>query len=123
MLLRDEMKKRIGYFIEKVNDPLAKAIIFYANRYPEPTRENVVYNNCLILFDIEDKFFECWKTSPRTPLFRALFKILKVKYAQSANWRNFLDWFLAMVKASGWKPFNPNRQMACWKGGGHGFSG
>ena len=105
------------YFIEKVNEPLVWLIILYARRYPEPTHDNVVHPNSHILLDIREKFFECWKTKPRTPLYRALFRLVIVKYEHSATYRCMFDWMLMMIEKSGWKKWNPNRQMACWKGG------
>ncbi|KKM30270.1 hypothetical protein LCGC14_1566130, partial [marine sediment metagenome] len=33
------------YFIEKVNEPLVRAITLLANRYPEPTRINCYHPN------------------------------------------------------------------------------
>lgn len=107
---------RRDYFIEKVNAPLVWFIIKYANRYPEPTHENVVHPNSQILLELKDKFFECWHTRPRTPLYMALWRVVIVKYEHSATYRYMLDWFLMMVQKSNWKHWNPNRQMACWRG-------
>jgi len=104
------------YIIDKVNEPLVKAIVILANRYEKPTHENCVHPNTHILLDLEAEFFRCWDTSRSYSLFRALWRVVEVKYEHSPNWRNFLDWVLMMVQKSNWKPFNPNRQMHCWKG-------
>lgn len=114
-MLKHQMKDAIDYFVEKVDTPLAKAIIFYARRYPEPTRENCMYPNSLRLLDMRDKFREQWDFRGRQPLFEALWKLLIVKYEHSPQYRNVLDWVLMMIPDD-WKPFNPNRQMMCWKG-------
>ena len=103
------------YIIEKVNRPLAKAIIILAGRYPEPTHENVLHPNSHRLLDIETKFFICWDTRGGQPLSKALFRIVIVKYEHSPNYRNFLDWLFMMVDGN-WKHWNPTRQMPLWRG-------
>jgi len=104
------------YIIEKANKPLAKAIIILAGRYDKPTHENVVHPNVHLLLDIEEEFFKCWDTRGGTPLYRALFRIVEVKYEHSPNWKNFLDWAIMMIEKSKWKRWDPNRQMSLWKG-------
>ena len=104
------------YIIDKVNEPLLKAIVLLAGRYPKPTHENVVHPNSHILLDIEDEFFMRWETNRSHTLFRALWRVLIVKYEHSPNWRNMLDWAIMMIQKSNWKPFNPNRQMTTWRG-------
>ena len=108
------------YIIDKVNEPLLAKIVTLAFRYPAPTREGVgkvVHPNSLILLDIQDEFFRHWVTSRSNSLFRALWRVLIVKYEHCPNLRNMLDWFFMMTQKSNWKPFNPNRQMTTWKGG------
>lgn len=104
------------YFIEKVNEPLVRAITLLANRYPEPTRINCYHPNTHRLMDMEDKFFEHWDFErARNPVIRALFKMLIVKYEHSPAWRNMLDWAIREIPDD-WKPFDTSRQMQCWKG-------
>lgn len=102
------------YIIEEVNRPLWLDIITLGKRYDEPAHENVVHPNTHRLLDMRDEFFRCWKV-PRK-FFEPLWRIVIVKYEHSPNWRNFLDWVIMKVQSSGWKPFNPNRQMPLWKG-------
>jgi len=114
------------YVIKEVNEPLAKAfiamgeIVTRTRGYPEPTREGVgkvVHPNSLILLDIRDEFLECWDMRRSPALFKALWKIVIVKYEHSPNWRNMLDWAIMKIQESNWKPFNYNRQMTTWRGG------
>ena len=114
--LKHQMKDAIDYFVERVNKPLVKAIVLLGERYPEPTRENTLHPNTHRLLDIRDKFFECWEVEARASLLKVLFRILIVKYEHSPTWRNMFDWFLKEMPDD-WKPFNPSRQMKCWKGG------
>jgi len=107
---------RRDYIIEKVNAPLLWLIIKYANRYPEPTPENVVHPNSHRLLEFRDEFFKYWKTDRSSALYKSLWKVVIVKYEHSPNWRNMLDWLFMVVGESDWKPFNPNRQMHQWKG-------
>ncbi len=115
MFLKYQMKEGLAYFIDKVDKPLVKAIVFLAGRYPDPTHETVLHPNSHRLLDIRDKFLRCWDFGDRNPLFLALFKLLVVKYEQSPQYRNVLDWFIGEIPPD-WKPFNVNRQMRCWKG-------
>jgi len=119
MFLYQEMKEKIDYFVEKVNEPLAKVIIVFAGRYPEPTRENCQYHNTHILLDIQAEFFKKWDFKSRTPLVKALWRVLIVKYEHCPNYRYALDWILMKIPDD-WKPFDTNRQIECWKGDRHG---
>jgi len=113
--LKHQMKDAIDYFVEKVNRPLVKVIVTLGGRYPEPTRENTLHPNTHRLLDIRDDFFKHWEVSGREPLLKALWRILIVKYEHSPAWRNMLDWFIKEIPCD-WKPFNPVRQMKCWRG-------
>lgn len=115
MLLREEMKEDIKYFEDEVNAPIAWLVHLYAKRYPQPTHENCVHPNSHILLDLEVEFFKDWDFKGRTQLLEDLWKIVIVKYEHSPNWRYCLDWFIMMVQKSGWKPWNPVRQMECWR--------
>ena len=115
--LKNQMKEQIDHFVKKVNEPLIKANVTLALRYPEPTHENVLFPNSHRLLDMRDKFFECWDVGgARKPLFEALWRILIVKYEHSPPYRNMLDCIIMMIPKD-WKPFNYSRQMRCWKGG------
>ena len=120
MLLREEMRKKFYYYVHSVNHPLVAAITLYGMRYPEPMREGenkVDLPNALILMDIRDEFFKKWDTRGRHDFYVAVWRALIVKYVHSANYRNFINWVIMMIQKSGWKPFNPERQMELWKGG------
>ena len=106
---------RRDYFIKEVNIPLVVKIMELADKYPEPTHDNVVYPNSHRLLEIQDSFFEHWDFESRNPLVKALFRVVINKYEHSAPYRNALDWFVMVVQQD-WKPFNYNRQMRCWKG-------
>ena len=110
-MIKEDMRGAIDYFVEKVNRPLAKAIMVLGMRYPEPTHENVWHPNSRRLLNLRDEFYECWAENPLT---RILWKILIVKYEHSPNWQHYLDWFIMKIPED-WKPFNPNRQMECWR--------
>ena len=115
MFLKHQMRDNLNYFVKKVDAPIAWLVISYAERYPEPTHENVMYHNSHILLNIRDEYFKKWDMGSRTPVFKSLWKLLIVKYEQSPQYRYALDWFLMMIPED-WKPFNPVRQMMCWKG-------
>ena len=104
------------YIIDEVNEPLLAKIVQIAFRYDKPTHDNVTHPNSHILLDIEEQFFASWVTSRSNSLFRALWRVLIVKYEHSPNWRNMLDWAIMKIQDSNWKPFNTNRLMYCWKG-------
>ncbi len=110
------MKEYITYFQYQANKPLLKAIVTLGGRYPEPTHNNVEYQNSHRLLDMEVEFFERWDVGNRKPLLKILWRILIVKYEHSPNWRHMLDWVIMMIPED-WKPFNPHRQMELWRGG------
>jgi len=104
------------YFIERVNAPLAKAIVILGGRYPEPTKENLLHPNSQRLLEWWIEFNQVWNLPKRLKLLTdALWRVLINKYEHSPNWRNLLDWVFMKARATNWKPFNPNRQMTLWR--------
>ena len=120
MFLKYKMKEHLPYYIKYVDTPIAWAIVFWANRYPELVREELLHPNSMRLFDIYKKFPENWDFGFRQHVLKAVFKLVIVKYEQSQNYRNLLDWVLMLIKD--WKPFNFDRQMQGWIGGKNGIS-
>lgn len=104
-----------GYFMEKVNKPLEKAIVILGNRYPEPTKLSCIYPNSHRLLDIRDKFFEYENNRLKRALFSVLFKILIVKYEHSPYYSGRFDWFIEEINKSGWKQRALNHPTQCWK--------
>jgi len=85
----------------KVNKAMLKAIILLANRYEEPTHENVLHPNSHILLDIRDKFLE-YETNPsRRELFCAVFRVVIHKNEDPYYGRR-LDWLIEMIANSDW---------------------
>lgn len=109
------MLERIEYFVDKVNNPLLKDIVTLGGLYPEPTIENCKHPNSWILIGWRDEFFKRWVVPGRESLLRAIWRIVIVKYEHCPVYRNMLDWIFMKFPASGWKPWNPNRQMECWR--------
>ncbi len=117
MYLKHLMKENLAYYIPKVDTPIAWLIVRYAKLYPEPVREELLHPNSIRLFDVWQEFLKHWDFGFRQPVFDALFKLVIVKYEQSPQYRNVLDWVFMMVTE--WKPFDFTRQMLCWKGDRH----
>lgn len=107
---------RRAYFIEEVNEPLVGSIIKLATKYPEPISENVVHPNTQVLLDLEEKFFKCWKTTPRGILYKTVFRLLQTKIEHSATYREMFNWLIYEInKDKRWKHFDSVRQMNCWR--------
>jgi len=88
-------------YAEKVNRAMYKALVLLANRYEEPTHENVLHPNSHKLLDIRDKFFT-WEDNPsRTNLFKAVFRVGIHKYEDPYYGRR-LDWLVEMIVNSDW---------------------
>ena len=111
-ILRGEMR---DYFIDKVKSPLMKAIVIIGNRFPEPTRENVLHPNSQRLLDIQDKFFEYENNSGRKALFKAAFRIMIAVYEHDPYYHYRFDWFLEMISKSGWKVRSYGHPVTHWK--------
>ena len=89
--------------MEKVNKPLMKAGITLANRYPEPTVENLLHPNSKRLLAIRDKYMEYDTNERRKAVFGAAFRVLIAKYEHSAQYRYPIDWVIEEIIKSGWK--------------------
>ena len=112
MILKHKMRNNLPYYIKWVDKPIACLIVFWAKKYPEPKREELLHPNSRILFDIWQEYPKHWTFGIRNLVFDALFKLAIVKYEQSPQYRNVADWVLMMIE--NWKPFNFDRQMKGW---------
>jgi len=94
------------YYIDKVNNPLLKAITILANRYPEPKREGdgkIVYPTSLRLLEILETYLE-YEGNPRLrELGKAVFRVIIAKNEHSPNYRYRFSWFFEQV-SKGMKP-------------------
>jgi len=92
--------KRI--FSDTVKIPLRKAIVHFAEMYPEPTHDNCTVRNTHILLDIKDEFAKHDNNKTRTPMILAALKILICEYEHDIYYRKRADWFVDQLKASTW---------------------
>ncbi len=91
------------FYIEKVNEPLVKAIVLLAKRYPEPTMENVLDPNCKELLRMRDKYLS-WERNERiAKLVEAFIRIAVNKIEHSANYRDRASVWVELIKACNWK--------------------
>ena len=94
------------FVINQVKKPLMKVIILTANRLrkvKEPTRDNCVFANTHILFDIRDKFRELENNKNREEMFEAAFTLLIAEYEHDPYYRWRFDWLIEEINAQGWK--------------------
>ena len=104
-----------GYYIEKVNAPLLKAVTILGNRYPEPTIEGVLHPNSKRLVGIWKKYLLFEGNSRLRALISAIFRIVINKIEHSPNWRDRFSWFIEELMNSGWKLRSYNHPVNDWK--------
>jgi len=103
-----------SYYIDEVNWPLMKAIGLWANRYPEPTKENTLHPNCHRLLDWRDEFLR-HSTNPRLrKVVTDMVRIGIAKYSHSPPYRDTIDFFVECLYRDGWKRMLPSRQINYW---------
>lgn len=108
---------------EKVNKAMYKALLLLANRYEEPTHENVLHPNSHKLLDTIDEFLEYEGNSARVNLFRAVFRVVIHKYEDPYYGRRF-DWLIEKIVNSDWITRPCDYPNECWNepepyGGGY----
>ena len=116
---QDILKDRRQFFVDKVKKPLMKALITLANRYPEPTRENVKDPYALAWIDIWDKFFEMEDNPGRLPLFKAIRKVMICEPGHDPYYRDrelvILELLFEAVLEGKVKPRSLDHPQDCWK--------
>jgi len=117
-LANDILRKRRHYFINKVKAPLMKVLVFIANKYPEPTRENTRKKNTHVLLDVWDDFFKYERNKSKDSLFHAIRKVIVGEYEHDGYYAQRMDWFLEeLVKkynSGEWKPLEPWNPAGFW---------
>lgn len=108
---------------EKVNRAMLKALILLANRYEEPTHENVLHPNSHKLLDIRDKFLKYEDNPDRINLFRAVFRVFIHKYEDPYYGRRY-DVVIEDIANSDWVTRPCDYPNECWNepkpyGGGY----
>lgn len=100
------------FYIEKVNRPLFKAIVFLSKRYPQPTMENLSHHNSKWLLRRLEKYLE-YEGNPRVAeVVTALVRIAIAKIDHSPNWRDRVSWWIEDTE--GWKPRSYNHPVNLW---------
>lgn len=101
------------YYIDKVNAPLLKAIVFLASRFPEPAMENVVHPNAKRLLEVQQKYLQ-YEANPRLQVIvKAVLRIVIAKLDHSPNYRDRISWFVEEVP-KGWKARSLNHPVNDW---------
>ena len=103
------------YYIDKVNEPLLKAITILGNRYPMPTEENVLHPNSKKLVVIWKKYLEYEGNLRVGTVVSALFRIAICKLEHSPNYRDRLGWFVEELAKCDWKSRAYNHPVNDWK--------
>ena len=105
-------------FVIKHKATFQKAIIAFASILPEPTKDNTLEPNSLILLEKRDKFFRYYKFPNRIELYNAVWKILIDEYEHDPQPRNIFQWLLEElieeVLSGRWKPRPSGHPSGLW---------
>lgn len=85
------------YVIMEVKRPLLKAILKYAKRYPNATKENTIWRNSHILIDFKDYFLKHYVNSGRQKMFEVALNVLIVENEHDPHYRFNLNQFAIFI--------------------------
>ncbi len=102
------------YYIDKVNNPLLKAVTILGNRFPEPTLDNVLHPNSKKMVGIWKKYLEYEGNLHLAQLVSAVLRTLINKIEHSPNYRDRFSWFVEQLMECGWKPRSYNHPEHDW---------
>uniref|UniRef100_A0A6M3XUZ4 Uncharacterized protein n=1 Tax=viral metagenome TaxID=1070528 RepID=A0A6M3XUZ4_9ZZZZ len=102
LVINDILRKRRQYFIEKVKAPLLRAIHILAKKYPEPTQENLVFNNSKILLGIKEDIKKYLHT--RGDLIDDGLKVLVDEVEHDGFYEFLFDYLIIELLKRGWQP-------------------
>jgi len=107
------------HFIERVKAPLLEAIVSLANKYPEPTKDNLQHPISLALLGIMCKFCSYEDNPGREGLFRAVGRLLIDEVEHDAYYRDRFQFILEEIIKSildgNWSARGKDKPSACWK--------
>jgi hypothetical protein len=105
-------------FVIKCKCVLERIIIWFASKLPEPTKENVVYPNSLILLNIQDRFFSHYRNDSKWSLFHSAWKVFVIEYEHDPHYRHIFDWLLEEIFEEvingRWQPRPPGTPQDGW---------
>jgi hypothetical protein len=114
MILKHEVNALNREKYIKVNGALEKAAIFWGNKYPEPTLDNVLHPNSKRLVVIWKKYLLYERNWRLAKILSAVFRIAINKIEHSPNWRDRASWFVEELIDCGWKPRSLNHPEHDW---------
>ena len=103
-LIKEMLHHQRQFIIDKVKAPLLKAIITLARRYPEPTKENLIFRNSHIRLEIKDYFFKHFNNDGRKLLLEAAFRILIDECEHDGFYEFIHDTYIVELLKRGWQP-------------------
>ncbi len=133
MLLKHELKRVPEYYIDKVNEPIFKAIarlgkgvlawrllialleiVRDIKLYPEPTMDNVVHPNSKWLLTLRDRYMAYEGLGRVAILVRLAVWLIVVKLEHSPNYGDRISWWVEEAP-KGWRPRLLNHPRYFWK--------
>jgi hypothetical protein len=92
------------FMIHGIKAPLLKLLNLFAERFPEPTKENTWCPNSHTLIDIRDEFFRwCHLDKRRNRVLRAIINFVIVMYDYDPPYRMMIDWWVEQIEAKKWR--------------------
>ena len=88
-------------------------IVYYAKRYPEPTKDHTMLPRTHILIDTFEQFEK--NNSNRQPLFAALWRIFIIEYEHDPFYRYRIDWIIDQLQDRGWGRTTIDAGSPAWK--------
>jgi hypothetical protein len=92
------------FMIHGIKAPLLTLINLFADKFPEPTKENTWHPNSHTMIDIRDEFFRhCHLDKRRNSVLRAVINFVIVMYDYDPPYRMMIDWWAKNLEFQNWR--------------------
>ena len=97
--------------VEVIKSPLMGLLNLFAEKVPEPTKDNTRWKNSDILVELRDKFFELDNLPNRDKALRAIWNFVIILYDYDPIYQQRMDWLVEQFfkRYKDWEPREPRR--------------
>lgn len=95
------------FIVQTIKAPLMGLLNLFADKVPEPTKDNTRWHNTDTLIELRDEFFKFENNPERERAFKAIWNFAIIIYDYDPYYQQRIDWLVERFKQKPWEEREP----------------